>query len=72
MTNSEKNSILLANGWLEYYGNTWIKKSWLEDGRPYERMALSLDEAFKKVEPHPFDKYHQKALEESKNERTRD
>lgn len=31
-------------------GNTWIKKSWIEDGRPYDRMALSLDEAFKTVE----------------------
>lgn len=50
MTNSEKITILLANGWVEYHGNTWIKKSWIEDGRPYDRMALSLDEAFKTVE----------------------
>lgn len=57
---------------VEYHGNAWIKKSWIEDGRPYDRMTLSLDEAFKKVEPHPFDKYHQMALEESKNDRARD
>jgi len=33
-------------------------------------MAMFLDEAFQSVmleiTPHPFDKYHQKALEESK------
>ena len=72
MTKDEKVSILLANGWLEYHGNTWYnKKEWADAGKPYDRMAMSLDDAFKKVEPHPFDKYHQKALEESKNDRTR-
>ena len=72
MTDDQKVSILLANGWTDYIGNTWIKKSWIADGNPYDMMWMYLDEAFKSVmleiSPHPFDKYHQKALEESKND----
>jgi len=33
MTKDEKVSILLANGWLEYHGNTWYnKKEWADAG----------------------------------------
>jgi len=74
MTKEEKISILIENGWSPYEGGTWIKLSWIENRKPYDRMAMSLDDAFSAyapVEPHPFDKYHQMALEESKNDRTR-
>ena len=71
MTKNEKISILHENGWCEYEGGSWIRESWIEDGKPYDRMAMSLDDAFKSVAPHPFDKYHQMALEESKNDRAR-
>jgi len=64
MTNESKVSILKENGWLEYYGNTWILKAWVIAGLPYDKMSVSLDEAFKSVEPHPFDKFHELALKE--------
>ena len=75
MTNEEKISILLANDWCDYVGDTWIKKSWITNALPYDLMTISLDDAFHDAnlsnQPHPFDKYHQIALEELKNDRTR-
>lgn len=40
---------LLDNGWVEYEGGTWIKKEWIDQNLPYDRMALTTKEAITRV-----------------------
>lgn len=37
---------LKDTGWVGYHNNTWIKKEWIDAGKPYEKMALQLREAY--------------------------
>lgn len=37
---------LLDTGWVKYEGGTWIKKQWIEEHKPYDRMATSLRHAY--------------------------
>jgi hypothetical protein len=40
---------LLENGWIGYHGNSWIKQEWITDRKPYDRMAMSFEQAIKIV-----------------------
>jgi hypothetical protein len=42
----EKKKYVKDRGWLEYEGGTWIHTKWIEQRKPYDRMALSLNQAF--------------------------
>ena len=37
---------LLKYGWTPYEGDTVIHRSWITQGRPYDRMASDLKETF--------------------------
>ena len=32
--------------WVEYEGNSWIKKEWIEEHKPYEKMAVDVEYAY--------------------------
>jgi DNA polymerase elongation subunit (family B) len=36
---------LLYNGWIKYEGDSWIKKEWIDQQKPYDRMATSFENA---------------------------
>jgi len=36
---------LLYNGWIKYEGDSWIKKEWVDQQKPYDRMATSFENA---------------------------
>jgi hypothetical protein len=40
---------LLYNGWVQYEGDSWIKKEWIDQQKPYDRMATSFDNAISSV-----------------------
>jgi hypothetical protein len=40
---------LLDNGWVQYEGDSWIKKEWIDQQKPYDRMATSFDNAISSV-----------------------
>jgi hypothetical protein len=37
---------LLRTGWVEYEGGSWIKQEWIDDHKAYDRMAVSLRNAY--------------------------
>lgn len=37
---------LVNTGWQEYEGGTWIRKEWVEQGKPYDRMAVAMVNAY--------------------------
>lgn len=37
---------LLDTGWVEYHGGTWIRKEWIEQRKPYEKMAVPINNAY--------------------------
>ncbi len=36
---------LIEHGWVEYGPDVWIKKEWINDRKPYEKMATSFENA---------------------------
>ena len=42
-------------GWVEYHGGTWIKKQWIEERKPYEKMAVNLRTAYNEGRWSPID-----------------
>lgn len=44
-----------ATGWVGYHNSTWIKKSWVDEGKPYEKMAVNLTTAYGKARWEPID-----------------
>lgn len=53
---------LLQNGWLQYEGNSWIKKEWIDDNQPYDRMASSFEEAINSVNANLRYKHSEKTI----------
>lgn len=37
--------LLKKHGWVEYEGGTWIRKEWIENRQPYDRMAVDIQTA---------------------------
>lgn len=35
-----------STGWVEYLGGTWIRKEWVNDRKPYEKMAVTTTAAY--------------------------
>ena len=33
-------------GWVEYYGNHCYKQEWLDNGKPYDRMAQPIQDTY--------------------------
>lgn len=52
MKNSEKEKILVENGWEKWMGDSWIKTEWIKQRLPYDRMATSLDGAWRTIKKH--------------------
>lgn len=46
---NDETLFLKNNGWLEYYGDSWIKQEWIDDKKPYDRMACSKEYAIQSV-----------------------
>jgi len=42
-------------GWVEYAGGTWVKRSWINEGKSYEKMAVNLNTAYGKARWEPID-----------------
>jgi hypothetical protein len=57
----EVKEILNRNGWKEYYGS-WVRQAWIDDAKPYDRMALPTEGAYKACQPVNYGMYLGKAI----------
>lgn len=64
----EKIEFIKEYGWIEYEGNTWIKKEWIDNGKSYEKGACRLSTALNQS-INEFKKTYQIANKLSKNVR---
>lgn len=49
MTYEDKLRKVEEHGWVEYYHDNCIKREWIEQSLPYDRMGVSLDRVYEQV-----------------------
>lgn len=57
----EVKEVLESNGWQDYYGS-WVRESWIDENKPYDRMAVPTQEAFTACAPVKYGAYLGKVI----------